>query len=304
MDQGGFRLSTIWNFLRLTRPLFLAGGLIVFLLGASAAWKAGSPLDLPSYLAAQGLVTATQLMTHYANEFYDQASDAVNSHRTWFTGGSGVLVEGDLPARTAYYAAIACLAAALAFMAAASLRVPAMLLLGGLGIFFGWFYSAPPLRLVSSGWGELAASLVVTGLVPLTGYASQANGFADAHVVFISLSLGLIHMAMLLAFDLADFTADSSVQKRTLAVRIGRRKTVLAHNAALILALAILTVFLALKLPGSTWIWLAFPLLLWQVVRVRRYAGEGHDSPYWPFTLGALASFALTAFLWLAGFWL
>ena len=56
--------------------------------------------DLPERHGAglgQLLVTSIQLMTHYANEYYDYDVDAaVGPARTPFSGGSGVLVGGQV----------------------------------------------------------------------------------------------------------------------------------------------------------------------------------------------------------------
>ena len=63
-------------FVRLTRPLFLYGGFAGVALGAAVARHLAHPLDVGTYLWAQGLVSAFQLMVHYANDYFDRASDA------------------------------------------------------------------------------------------------------------------------------------------------------------------------------------------------------------------------------------
>src|SRR5574338_631098 len=106
-------VRTLIHFLRLTRPLFLFGGANLYAIGVLIAVADGYKMDLLHLLAGQAMVTAIQLMTHYANEYYDQETDRLNTERTWFSGGSGVLTSGDLPPRAALYGALVCATAAL-----------------------------------------------------------------------------------------------------------------------------------------------------------------------------------------------
>lgn len=97
-------------FLRLSRPLFLLGGVLLYALGALIARYQGSAIDLGLYWSDQLAVTALQLMTHYLNEYWDVEADRLNHNRMPFSGGSGVLVRGELSCKTAFTAAAGCLA--------------------------------------------------------------------------------------------------------------------------------------------------------------------------------------------------
>ena len=80
-------------FLRLSRPKFLIGGVLGFAFGASIAAFEGFAIPLPLYAGGQILVSAFHLMVHYANDYFDRASDA-RTARTPFSGGSGTLEIG------------------------------------------------------------------------------------------------------------------------------------------------------------------------------------------------------------------
>ena len=97
--------SKIVAFLRLSRPLFLLGGVLLYALGALIARYQGAALDWGVYGSGQLAVTALQLMTHYLNEYWDVEADRLNHNRTPFSGGSGVLVRGELTRKTAFTAA-------------------------------------------------------------------------------------------------------------------------------------------------------------------------------------------------------
>ena len=64
--QSGAR--AIVAFIKLGRPKFLAGGFVFHGLGAALAVAAGAPFDATLFGWGQLIVTAAQLMTHYAND--------------------------------------------------------------------------------------------------------------------------------------------------------------------------------------------------------------------------------------------
>ena len=58
---------------------------------------AGAPFDAARFAWGQLVVTATQLMTHYANDYFDLEADRANRTPTRWSGGSRVLPDGVLP---------------------------------------------------------------------------------------------------------------------------------------------------------------------------------------------------------------
>ena len=73
------------------------GGFVLYGLGAALAVAGGAPLDRWRYVLGQLVVTATQLMTHYANDYFDLEADRANRTPTRWSGGSRVLPDGALP---------------------------------------------------------------------------------------------------------------------------------------------------------------------------------------------------------------
>ena len=93
-------------FLRLGRPHFLVGGLLLFALGSLLAAESGAGLDWQRYLCGQGVITAAQWMTHYSNDYFDLDADRANSTPTRWSGGSRVLVSGLIAPRAALAASM------------------------------------------------------------------------------------------------------------------------------------------------------------------------------------------------------
>jgi 1,4-dihydroxy-2-naphthoate octaprenyltransferase len=298
---GAVTFARVGWFIRLTRPLFLAGGLLLYSLGVLIAARDGWPLSIPRLLMGQALVTSIQLMTHYINEFYDQEGDRANPYRTWFSGGSGILSPDRLSPRVARTAAAVAAVLAFVFLVLVGWQIPAVFGIGLVGLLVSWFYSAPPLRLVASGWGEAAASLIVALMVPLVGYILQSGGPLNPQVFVVCLPLIFIHFSMLIAFEIPDRQADQSVGKQTLAVRLGPAHVVRLHNFSIFTAFCVILVLSLLHWPGSQYIRWMFPLAVWQVFAVRRHM-RAQPANFLSLTLGALGLFAGTAVLWLAGF--
>ncbi len=87
-------LRLLVAFVRLGRPQFLVGGFVLYGLGAALAKAGGAPFDRALYAWGQVVVTLTQLMTHYANDYFDLEADRANLTPTRWSGGSRVLPGG------------------------------------------------------------------------------------------------------------------------------------------------------------------------------------------------------------------
>ncbi|MDH3499267.1 MAG: prenyltransferase, partial [Acidimicrobiia bacterium] len=205
-------MSTLRAFVRLSRPHFLIGGALMFGLGAAVAGE----VDTYGYVVGQFMVTAAQLTAHYVNEYADVEADRMVSERTWFSGGSGVLVDGSLARDTALQAAVASSSVAIAAATLLSARSPAASLLGLGALSISWLYSMPPVRLLGTGLGEIATSTVVTVFVPLVGSLAQTSKVASG-LWWSAVILFPVHLAMMLAFELPDLDNDRAAGKAVLA---------------------------------------------------------------------------------------
>lgn len=212
-------------FARLARPTFLVGGFVSVGLGtAIAAFVSGGAVDWQAWLEAQTAVTAAHLMTHFANDYFDRHAD-VHTTPTAFSGGSGVLVGGFLGPRIAIRAALvwaACALGGIAWLDASGHEAAAWLALAI--AILAWTYSAPPIRLLARGLGELDAVLIVAVLAPLCAAAVQGFRF-NIDTLTATLPGAAAMFAMMLAVEVPDLGADALGGKRNLVVRFGRRRT-------------------------------------------------------------------------------
>ncbi len=244
-------LLWVGDLLRLGRPLHLVGGALFYGIGLALA-AAARPLQGDTATLGLLALLATQLFTHYSNDYYDLDADRENRSYTRWSGGSRVLADGRLPPQAALIAALVCGAMALGAgaWAAALSPVPAgSLTLLGLGMLLAWAYSAPPLALNRRGLGELTGALLVPGLS--IGYASYLQvGGVGRPALLAAAPLCLLQFAMLIAVNLPDAAGDARVGKRTLVVLLGSGRAAILYMAAVLAAFALLPL---LALGGLGW---------------------------------------------------
>lgn len=295
-------------FVRLGRPQFLVGGFLLYALGAAVAVVNGGTLSLASYLLGQATITAIQLMTHYANDYFDVAADRANLTPTQWSGGSRVLVGGVLSPRVALRAAqalafLAAVLVVLVFRSGTWFAGTALII----ALVLAWAYSAPPFRLHSRGLGELTTAIVVTGLAPLVGFLQAGGGVGVGPLLVAQLPLMGLQFTMLLAIEFPDATGDAAVGKRTLVVRLGAMRAAALYRALLVAVYGAIPLLLgaglspvgalgaALMLPVAAWQWRALGADAWR--DPHRWEGLAFRAVV--ILVGTTAT-ELAAFVWLA----
>ena len=262
-------MRRILAFIRLGRPLFLGGGFILYALGAVIARWHGHAIDWQRYAIGQAAVTAFQLMTHYANDYFDYEADRANVTPTKWSGGSRVLPAGELPRRVALIAAIvlAAIGATTVMILDGEYTVPTFAAI----LVLAWFYSAPPVRLCATGFGELDTAIVVTGLVPWIAFYLQAPDLIGLRMLLAAIvPLALLQIAMLLAIEFPDAAGDAATGKRTLVVRLGATRAAWLYVAITAAAYGWLPVAYTLGVPSRVVAAAAIPapFALWRIVRI------------------------------------
>lgn len=206
--------------LRLMRPHFLLGGVLLFALGVAAV----GGISATAYVLGQAMVSAVQLTAHVVNEFADAASDAAVRNRTWFSGGSGAIADGSVTRSTALRTAWVTSSIAVVSIALVSIRSPGAGAIGAVALLVAWAYSVEPIRLLGTGLGEIITTLVVAAGVPLAG-ALTGGGRSTTELWWAIGVLIPLHLGMMLGFELPDVESDRSAGKRVLAVRLGTATT-------------------------------------------------------------------------------
>jgi len=98
--------------------------------------------------------------------------------------------------------------------------------IGLAGLFLGYFYTAPPLRLVARrGLGELAISLAFGPLVTL-GVYYVLSGVLSLDAFLIGLAPGFLTANILLINEFPDAKSDATTGKNHLVVTFGKKKSI------------------------------------------------------------------------------
>jgi len=168
------------------------------------------------------------------NEVVDFDSDRNNRFFSTFTGGSRVLVDGELSPRELRLgigmALIAFMAATLGLMTISPASTAALLSVLGVMALLAIGYTAVPLKLSYRGLGEIDVAITHSIGVILCGYVFSGGAWDDPLPWLLSVPLLLAILPSITLSGIPDLEADAAAGKRTLAVRLG-------HRGALMVAL-------------------------------------------------------------------
>ena len=299
-------MESVILFIRLTRPLFLLGAVLLYALGAGITHYLGTILNWGLFWMGLVWVLLLQLSAHYLNEYFDAPYDQDNENRTPFSGGSGALGPGKLPRRTALIAALTTLTflASLTVVMLAQWRLPMLsIFIMGLAFLGAFFYSVPPVALEYTGYGELTTSFLVAFLLPAYAFSLQTGEFHRL-VAMTGFPLVTTHLAMMVSFEFPDYFNDVKHAKHTLLVRLGWQNAILLHNILVLTAFLLVGLALTFGMPVFIALpaFLPLPLALLQIWQFRRISAG--LKPNWTgLTLNGLALFAAMAYLFAYSFW-
>lgn len=278
MAEAAPKMPPLW--VVKTRAPFFTATIIPIILGTLIAWaRAGA--FYPGYFVLT-LIGGVCLHAgiNMTNDYFDHTwgSDEINKEcASPFTGGSRVIQMGIVSARTMLWQGMAfLLAGCLIGFFLVYTRGPWVLWLGLFGALTGFFYTAPPFRLVASGAGELFIALDFGVLMVLGAYYTQAVELSWEAAV-AALPVAFLIAAVLYINEFQDMKADRAVGKNQIVVRLGRQKAVLGY--ALLMLLTYGSLVLGVLLAGVTPFALLGLLTLPQVWQAYQVARAQYDDP-------------------------
>lgn len=252
------RLSLGWLTLRATRLPFLSATLIPVSVGLAVAAAEGF-FDLFTALLTIVGAAAVHLGLNVANDVFDTrlGADDANVRPTQYSGGSRVIQYGLVSMRR--MSTISVLFYAIAIACGLALLVAsfswALLVIGILGIVLSVGYTAPPLKLVYRGWGELTTAVGFGPLMLVGAYVVQSGGSISAGAVAASVPIAILVALILYVNEIPDREGDARVGKRTLPVILGKAAVVAGYGLGAVVAFG--SVVLAVVVG-----WLPVPALL------------------------------------------
>lgn len=243
------RLSRFWTFFLATRLPFLTATLVPVLLGLAVAGREGYWNQWLALLTVVG-ACAVHIGLNVANDFFDTLSgaDDANVNPTQYSGGSRVVQHGLMTLRQIGLLSLSSyVIGGTIGIYLVIVRGPIELLaIGAVGMLLSVFYTAPPLRLVHRGLGELTTALGFGPIMVLGAYVVQTEHLAWEPTL-ASIPVAILIALVLYVNEIPDRAADAAVGKRTLPVRFSRD---VITTGFLIAALAAFAAVVALAVPG------------------------------------------------------
>ena len=183
-------------------------------------------------VAAMVVAVALQVATNYANDYSDgiRGTDADDRR----VGPVRLVGQGLASPRAVKRAAVAVFGVAGIAGAALAVAVgPELFVVGAAAIAAGWFYTGGPRPYGYAGFGELFV-FVFFGVVATAGSAYVQAESLSGLALAASLPVGFLATALLVVNNLRDIPGDTVAGKRTLAVRLGDRRTRFLYTGLLL----------------------------------------------------------------------
>ena len=255
------------------RPRTLPAAIAPVLVGTSLAIRYGTFHPIAFVAALLGAVLI-QIGTNLSNDYSDARRGADSDERI---GPVRVTAGGLVPPRQVLIATYLTFGAAVlcgVYLIAVAGWV--VLALGAASILAGVLYTGGPRPYGYEGLGELFVFLFF-GIVAVTGSYYVQRQHLPWEAFVLAVPVGLLASAILVVNNVRDLETDRRASKRTLAVRLGRRRTRALYVA--MLAGAYVTAQLPWLL-GSLSPWLLAPLLTVPLaVRLSRVVVSRTDGP-------------------------
>ena len=241
-----------------TRPAFLLASILPVCIGTAAAVYQGHDFKSWLFFLSVLAIILVHAGVNVINDYYDEqnGTDRLNTERIYpFTGGSRFIQNEVLSAKQTFSFAWFLLGSAivlgLGLIAASGVG---LFWIGLAGLLIGWGYSAPPLRLNSRGFGELAVAIGIGVLTPLGAWYVQTGQWAW-YPSMISLPVGLLTMNILLINQFPDAKADAASGKHHWVVRLGAKQAALIYTGNVLVAAVLLGILLVGQvLPSLAWV--------------------------------------------------
>jgi len=215
----GIKQETAAAWYQAARPRTLTATYAPLGVAAAIALSQGVFELIPFVLALIGALFL-QIAANLINEYFDYRRGA-DTHKV---AGQGMIIKNQVltPQQVLIGAILTVLLGCLIGLYLLFQSGPLLLWIGLGGVFVVITYTAGPFPLAYNGLGEIAVFIFMGPLMVLGAYYVMARQF-DWLPVIAGLPIGAMVAAILHANNIRDMDADRTVNKRTMALRLGLR---------------------------------------------------------------------------------
>jgi 1,4-dihydroxy-2-naphthoate octaprenyltransferase len=227
-----------------SRPRTLGASITPVVVGTAAAgvfvpWR---------FVAALLVGLGLQVGVNLANDFHDGVRGVDTAERL---GPPRLTSSGLAPARSVLIAALGCiLVAGVSGLALAAVTTWWLVPIGALAMLALWLYSGGPRPYAELGLGEVMVFLFF-GVMATAGSAYVQAETVPSAAWWASVPMGLLAVAVLVANNLRDIPTDAVAGKRTLAVRLGDRRTRTLYRVCVVGAFAAVALGVLVDVPDE-----------------------------------------------------
>lgn len=246
-------MATASDWLNALRLKTLPASISPVIIGSAYAHSVGKFAWVP-FIVVLFCASAIQIVTNFINEIYDFKKGADNENRL---GSVRSVSTGAISQTTMKVVSIVLII--ITFFAGlylVSISDYYILIVGVLSLVFSWAYTGGPFPLAYNGLGDIFV-LLFFGLVAVCGTFYVFSGYIDIFVIASSFVPGILSMNILSVNNIRDIETDQAVNKNTLAVKIGEKKSIALFVSLLFLVFVIESYLAILK---SSY-WLLLPVL-------------------------------------------
>lgn len=240
--------ALLW--IKAARPQFFTATFVPIMLGAVIAWNHIGKFNWTLFWLTLigGIFIHAGL--NFGNDYYDDKSrnDVVNKTPTPFSGGSRMIQKKIFTASEVRVASLICFAigSAIGLYLNFTLKGNVILILGIIGVFLAYFYTAPPIKLGYRKTSEVTVALGFGPIMLLGSYYVQAERFSWG-AFWTSLPIAILIALVLCINEFPDYEADKTVGKNNMVVTLGKEKAIRHYRILLILTYCLIASGVILK---------------------------------------------------------
>ena len=262
------------KYLAITRMPFSSASLLPIFVVASYFLTTFEVISVSNLAFCSLGVLFAHLSTNMFNDYFDNIDGTDTGNFEYFqqvSGGSRAIELGLISIKKTKYLAIILLITSLffgilTFLNAHNGNISSIIIITILSLFLGYYYTAPPIRLVSrKGLGELSIFIVFGPLLILgAGFAIYNGDFLTSthfnNLLIISMPIGLLTTNILLINEFPDCEGDLKTGKNHIVATLGKKKSRYVYLFNLFI-IASITLYMAIEFNS-----LLFTALLFVVV--------------------------------------
>jgi 1,4-dihydroxy-2-naphthoate octaprenyltransferase len=239
-------------YLKALRAPFLVGSLIPVIIGSALAFYEKN-FSISFFLITALGVAALHLGANLLNDYCDaRGSDSINVRLTPFSGGSRVIQNREIAPWTIILMSSFFFALGLAVgIWLVYLGRPFVIAIGLFGFVAGWAYSAPPLQLMSRGWGEVLIFFAFGPFITLGTYYVM-SGSLSWQAFALGFPQGFFIVGVIWINQFPDYQADRDAGKKNLVVKWG--PDICRYLYCVIMLLAFVVVIFLISFVGFSYL--------------------------------------------------